>query len=188
VIRKKSAAAPGVTLPVVVERIERKILLIRGQKVMLDDALAELYRVSTKALKQAIRRNRDRFPSDFLLELTAEEAAALRSQTVTLEKGRGKYAKYAPYAFTEHGVAMLSSILKSKRAVQMNILIIRAFIKLREVLATHRDLARKLEDLERRHADHASRIDGVYQILQRLIATPAKPKRSIGFLSDAGRR
>jgi hypothetical protein len=96
VIRKKSAAAPGVTLPVVVERIERKIL-IRGQKVMLDDALAELYRVSTKALKQAVRRNRDRFPSDFLLELTADEATALRSQTVTLENGRGKYAKYAPY-------------------------------------------------------------------------------------------
>lgn len=179
--RKKSAAPPRATLPVVVERIERKILLIRGQKVMLDDALAELYRVSTKALKQAVRRNRDRFPSDFLLELTAEEATALRSQIVTLEKGRGHFAKYAPYAFTEHGVAMLSSVLKSQRAVQMNILIIRAFVKLREVLATHRDLARKLEDLERRHTYQSTRIDGVYQILQRLIAAPPKPKRAIGF-------
>lgn len=186
--RKKSAAAPGVTLPVVVERIERKILLIRGQKVMLDDALAELYRVSTKALKQAVRRNRDRFPADFLLELSAEEAAGLRSQIVTLEKGRGKYTKYAPYAFSEQGVAMLSSVLKSKRAVQMNILIIRAFVRLREVLATHRDLARKMEELERRHMEQSSRIDGVYEILQRLIAAPTKPKRTIGFLNDAGRR
>jgi phage regulator Rha-like protein len=186
--RKKSAAAPRVTLPVVVERIERKILLIRGQKVMLDDALAELYRVSTKALKQAVRRNRDRFPADFLLELTAEEAAVLRSQIVTLEKGRGKYTKYAPYAFTEQGVAMLSSVLKSKRAVQMNILIVRAFVRLREVLATHRDLARKLEDLERRHTEQSSRIDGVYKVLQQLIAAPPKPKRAIGFLNDAGKR
>jgi phage regulator Rha-like protein len=185
--RKKSAAAPGITLPVVVERIERKILLIRSQKVMLDDALAQLYRVSTKALKQAVRRNLDRFPADFLLELTAEEAAGLRSQFVTLEKGRGHYAKYAPYAFTEQGVAMLSSVLKSKRAVQMNILIVRAFVRLREVLATHRDLARKLENLERRHTEQATRIDGVYKILQQLIAAPPKPKRSIGFLTDAGR-
>jgi phage regulator Rha-like protein len=188
VTRKKSAAAPGATLPVVVERIERKILFIRGQKVMLDDALAKLYRVPTKALKQAVRRNIDRFPSDFRLELTAGEATALRSQNVTLEKGRGRYGKYAPYAFTEQGVAMLSSVLKSKRAVQMNILIVRAFVQLREVLATHRDLARKLEDLERRHTEQSSRVDGVYQILQQLIAAPAKPKRPIGFLSDAGKR
>jgi phage regulator Rha-like protein len=186
--RKKSAAAPGAMLPVVVERIEREILLIRGQKVMLDDALAKLYRVSTKALKQAVRRNRDRFPADFLLELTEKEAAGLRSQIVTLEKGRGHYAKYAPYAFTEQGVAMLSSVLKSKRAVQMNILIVRAFVKLREVLATHRDLARKLEDLERRHTEQTSCVDRVYQILQQLIAAPARPKRTIGFLNDSGRR
>ena len=155
---------------------------------MLDETLAELYRVSTKALKQAVRRNRDRFPADFLLELTIEEAGLLRSQTVTLESGRGKFSKYAPYAFTEHGVAMLSSVLKSKRAVQMNILIIRAFVKLREVLATHRDLARKLEDLERRQTEQASRIDSVYQIIQRVIALPAKPKRTIGFLSDTSKR
>ena len=185
--RKKSAAAPGATLPVVVERIERKILLIRGQKVMLDDALAELYRVSTKALKQAVRRNRDRFPADFLLELTAEEASALRSQIVTLEKGRGKYAKYAPYAFTEHGVAMLSSVLKSRRAVQMNILIVRAFVKLREVLATHKALARKMEELERKHKEQDLRIEGVYDILRQLIAAPARPKRAIGFLSGVSR-
>jgi hypothetical protein len=107
---------------------------------------------------------------------------------VTLEKGRGKFAKYAPYAFTEHGVAMLSSVLKSKRAVQMNILIVRAFIKLREVLATHRHLARKLEDLERRHTEQSSRIDGVWEILRGLIAAPPKPKRPIGFLNDVGRR
>ena len=105
---------------------------------MLDSDLADLYQVPTKVLNQSVRRNRDRFPADFMLELTDGEAAALRSQFVTLEKGRGRYSKYAPYAFTEHGVAMLSSVLHSKRAVQMNILIIRAFVRLREVLATHK--------------------------------------------------
>ena len=104
-------------LPVPIELIERRIYLIRGEKVMLDADLAELYQVETKALKRAVRRNRDRFPNDFMLQLTLEEAAALRSQFGALEKGRGRYAKYEPYAFTEHGVAMLSSVLNSKRAV-----------------------------------------------------------------------
>src|SRR5258708_30798262 len=121
---------------------------------MLDADLAELYQVETKALKGAVRTNSDRFPEDFMLQLTLEEAAALRSQFGALEKGRGRYAKYEPYAFTEHGVAMLSSVLNSKCAVQMNIMIIRAFVKLREVLATHKDLARKMEDLERQQREH----------------------------------
>jgi len=116
--KEKPAAGRGV---IPVERITRAILLIRGQKVMLDEALAALYEVEVKVLKQAVRRNNERFPADFMFQLTAEEAARLRSQIVTLETGRGKYSKYLPYAFTEQGVAMLSSVLRSKRAVRVNI-------------------------------------------------------------------
>lgn len=181
---RKPLASPGAQLLIPIELIERRIYLIRGQKVMLDTDLAELYQVETKALKRAVRRNRDRFPDDFMLELSLAEATALRRQFGTLEKGRGRYAKYEPYAFTEHGVAMLSSVLKSKRAVHMNILIIRAFVKLREVLATHKDLARKMEELERRQRDHSTKINAVYVVVKRLIAAPAKPKRPIGFRTD----
>ena len=116
--KEKPAAGRGV---IPIERITRAILLIRGQKVMLDEALAALYEVEVKVLKQAVRRNNERFPADFMFQLTAEEAARLRSQIVTLETGRGKYSKYLPYAFTEQGVAMLSSVLRSKRAVRVNI-------------------------------------------------------------------
>jgi hypothetical protein len=124
-----------------VEIIERKIYLIRGCKVMLDSDLAELYQVPTKVLNQAVRRNFDRFPSDFMFQLNEEELEGLRSQIVTSKVGRGG-RRYTPYAFTEHGVAMLSSVLSSKRAVALNILIIRAFVRLREYLATHKDLSR----------------------------------------------
>ena len=175
---------PTSLLPVPIELIERRIYLIRGQKVMLDSDLADLYQVPTRVLNQSVRRNRDRFPADFMLELTDEEAAALRSQFVILEKGRGRYSKYAPYAFTEHGVAMLSSVLHSKRAVQMNILIIRAFVRLREVLATHKDLARKMEDLESQQKDHGAKINAVYETVKRLIAAPSRSPRTIGFRTD----
>src|SRR6266498_434189 len=124
------------TIPV--ELVERRIYLIRGQKVMLDSDLAELYQVLTKNLNLAVRRNLDRFPEDFMFQLTAEEAESLRLQFATSNVGRGG-RRYMPYAFTEHGVAMLSSVLNSPRAVQMNILIIRAFVKLREMLASHKD-------------------------------------------------
>jgi phage regulator Rha-like protein len=127
------------------------------------------------------RRNLDRFPDDFMFRLTAEEASALRSQTVTLIKGRGRYSKYAAFAFTEHGVAMLSSILRSKRSVAMNILIIRAFVRLRELLATHKDLARKKEELEQRQAHQALQINA---ILKRLIEAPTKRKHPMGFVTS----
>lgn len=133
-------------LPVPIELIARRIYSIRRQRVMLD--LAELYPVLTKALNQAVSRNRDRSPGDFMFQLSQVEASALRSQFVTLEKGRGRYRKYRPYAFTEHGVAMLSSVLRSKRAVRMNILIIRAFVQIRELLATNKELAARVEKLE----------------------------------------
>jgi phage regulator Rha-like protein len=164
-----------------VEVIERRIFLIRGQKVMLDRDLAEIYGVATKVLNQAVRRNLDRFPEDFMFQLTRAEAGALRSQIVTLEKGRGRHSKYAAFAFTEHGVAMLSSVLRSKRAVAMNILIIRAFVRLRELLATHKDLARKMEELEEHQTHQAVQINS---ILKHLIEAPKKPKRPMGFASD----
>jgi hypothetical protein len=176
---KKLHPASGTLVPV--ELIERRIYILRGHKVMLDADLAALYQVPTKGFNQAVQRNLDRFPEDFMFRLTSEEASALRSQFVTLEKGRGRYPKYAPYAFTEHGVAMLSSVLRSKRAVQMNILIIRAFVKLRELLATHKDLARKIEDLERLQKEHGQQLAVVYDVVKQLINPPPKPKRRMGF-------
>ena len=141
-------------LPVPEELIERRIYLIRGQKVMLDSDLAGLYQVQTKKLNQAVKRNLDRFPGDFMFRLTAEETTALnRSQSVTGSQ-KHRDPRLLPYAFTEHGVAMLSSVLNSRRAVQMNIFIIRVFMKLREVLATHKDLARKIEQLDAKQKDH----------------------------------
>jgi hypothetical protein len=164
-----------------VEIIERKIYLIRGCKVMLDSDLAELYQVLTKVLNQAVRRNFDRFPSDFMFQLNAEELEGLRSQIVTSKVGRGG-RRYMPYAFTEHGVAMLSSVLSSKRAIALNILIIRAFVRLREYLATHKDLARKLEDIERTQLEHSAHIEQIYGYIQQLIEpAPESSKRRIGF-------
>jgi hypothetical protein len=167
-------AKPGGLVP---EVIERRILLIRGHKVMLDAHLADLYGVETKVLKRAVRRNRERFPGDFMFQLTKEEEDILRSQFGTLRWG--EHAKYLSYVFTEQGVAMLSSVLHSKRAVQVNIEIMRAFVRLREILATHKDLARKLEELERKY-DEQFRV--VFEAIRQLM-TPQEPppKRRIGF-------
>lgn len=158
--------------------IERRIFLVRGHKVMLDSDLAELYEVPTKRLNEAVRRNRDRFPEDFMLELTAEEAESLRSQFATSNVGRGG-RRYAPYVFTEQGVAMLSSVLRSERAVQVNIAIMRAFVRLRELLSTHADLARKLEDLERKYD---RQFKAVFDAIRELMRPePLPEKRRIGF-------
>ncbi len=138
------------------ERIEGLIRLVCGQKVMRNKDLAALYGVEVRTLNQAVKRNLDRFPEDFMFQLTAEEATALRSQSVTLKTGRGQHRKYLPYAFTEQGVAMLSSVLRSPRAVQVNIQIMRTFVSLRRMLATHEAFARKLAALERRY-DHPFR-------------------------------
>jgi hypothetical protein len=161
--------------------IERRIYLIRGSKVMLDSDLADLYEVRTKVLNQAVHRNLDRFPADFMFQLNEEEFGNLRSQTVTSSSSHGG-RRSLPYAFTEHGVAMLSSVLASKRAVALNILIIRAFVRLREYLITHKDLARKLEDVERTQKDHGAHIEQIYGYIQRLIEPAPEPsKRRIGF-------
>jgi hypothetical protein len=168
-----------------VEIIERKICLIRGCKVMLDSDLAALYEVPTKRLNQAVRRNLDRFPDDFMFQLSAEEMETiLRSQTATSSSGHGG-RRFQPYAFTEHGVAMLSSVLSSKRAVALNILIIRAFVRLREYLATHQDLARKLEDMERAQQEHGAHIQQIYDCIDRLLKPPPEPsRRRIGFVTS----
>jgi alpha-ketoglutarate-dependent taurine dioxygenase len=163
------------------QRIEKSIFLIRGQKVMLDADLAELYQVSTKVLNQAVKRNEDRFPTDFMFQLTPEEFTALRSQIVTLESGRGRHRKYLPHAFTEQGVAMLSSVLRSKRAVSVNIEIMRAFVRLREILATHKDLANKLEMLERKYD---AQFKVVFDAIRQLMTRPEPKKRKIGFLVE----
>ncbi len=174
---KKSKLSSSEQLPVPVEMIERRIFLIRGHKVMLDFDLAELYGVETKYLKRQVNRNRDRFPEDFMLRLTSEENRALRFQIGTLK--RGQHSKYLSYAFTEHGVAMLSSVLRSKRAVQVNIAIMRTFVRLRELMATHKDLARKLDAMERKYD---ARFRVVFTAIRKLMEPPPeKPKGAIGF-------
>ena len=166
--------------PVSVEMIERRIYLIRGTKVMLDSDLADLYQVETKALNRAVRRNLDRFPEDFMFQLARVEADSLRCQTGTSNDGRGG-RRYLPYVFTEHGVVMLSSVLNSERAVQMNVLIVRAFVKLREMLSTHKDLANKIEEIERQQQEHGRQLTAVYTMVRRLMEPPRKKKRQIGF-------
>ena len=184
--KKPTPSAAG-QLPVPVELIERRIYFIRNKKVMIDADLAELYQVLTKNLNLAVRRNRDRFPEDFMFQLTKEEAESLRLQIATSNEGRGG-RRYPPYAFTEHGVAMLSSVLGSKRAVQMNILIIRAFVKIREMLATHKDLAARMEKLEGTQKQHASVISILADEIKQLKRLPVPPpKRRIGFKTDLGK-
>ena len=176
--------AKAVQRTVPVELIERRIYFIRGQKVMLDSDLAKLYQVQTKNLNKAVKRNPDRFPLDFMFNLTQREVKSLRFQIGTSKPGRGG-RRNLPFVFTEHGVAMLSSVLKSKRAVQMNIAIVRAFIKLREVLATHKDLARKLENLERKYLQHDDELKVVFGAIRKLLSTPAPSRRRIGFTTSA---
>jgi hypothetical protein len=162
------------------EHIEGAILLIRGHKVLLDRDLAALYSVATKNLNKAVKRNFDRFPSDFMFQLTAEEADFVRFQIGTLQKGL--HLRYLPYAFTEQGVAMLSSVLQSPRAVQVNIAVMRAFVRLRETLSLHKELAHKLAELERRIESHDASIQTLFEAIRQLMAPPTPLQRKpIGF-------
>ena len=165
-----------------VERIEKSILLIRGHKVLLDSDLADMYGVPTKVLNQAVRRNLKRFPGDFMLQLTADESTSLRSQSVTSKVGRGG-RRYRPLSFTEQGVAMLSTVLGSEQAMEVNIAIMRAFVRLREILSTHKDLARKLNELEKKY-DENFRV--VFEAIRQLMAPPpaAGKKGRIGFHAE----
>ena len=162
------------------ERIQRAIHLVRGEKVMLDADLAQLYGVTTGNLNKAVNRNLQRFPNDFMFRLSEEEAEILIFQ-IGRSKGRGG-TRHLPYAFTEQGVAMLSSVLRSHRAVQVNIAIMRAFVQLRLVLATHTDLARKLGELEQKIEGHDTAIRSLFDAIRQLMAPPVpEPKPEIGF-------
>ena len=162
-----------------VARVERRILHIRGHKVMLDADLAELYGVPTKRLNEAVRRNAARFPEDFMFRLTAEEAENLRSQIATSSLWGGR--RYLPVAFTEQGVAMLSSVLNSEQAIQVNVTIMRAFVRIREILSSHKDLALKLVALEQKHATHDAQIKAIFDAIRALMEPPKKARRRIGF-------
>ena len=174
--RKHVSVTQDVCLPA--ERIERSILIIRGERVMLDADLAELYGVETRALVQAVKRNTERFPPDFAFELTPEEFNALRSQFVISKRG-GR--RYLPYAFTEQGVAMLSSVLRSARAVQVNIEIIRAFVRLRRMVASNAELARRLHELEKKYD---AQFKVIFDAIRQLMAPSKKAPRSIGVRGE----
>ena len=185
--RKESRASAASLIRA--ERIERSILLIRGEKVMLDADIARLYGVTVGRLNEAVKRNRNRFPPDFMFQLTKEEfnhlvaqvgAGNLKSQIAISSSGWGG-RRSRPYAFTEHGVAMLSSVLHSERAVRVNIAIMRAFVRLRETLALHKELAARLADLERKIESHDEGIRTLFEAIRQLMAAPEKARRSIGF-------
>jgi len=164
------------------QHIQQKIHEIRGMKVMLDFDLAQLYETETKILKQAVRRNTARFPIDFMFELTKAESDFLRSQIVTLENGRGKYSKYLPFAFTEQGVAMLSTVLKSSKAIEVNISIMRAFVFLRQYALSHEDLTKQLKAME---SKYNKQFKDVYEAINYLLDKDKKPsdaeRKAIGF-------
>jgi len=171
-----------------IERIERKIHMIRGQKVMLDKDLSELYQVPTKVLNQAVKRNLERFPKDFMFQLNWAEAEHLRSQFVTLKNlgfdKRGHHLKFLPYAFTEQGVAMLSGLLNSPTAVKVNIAIMRTFVRLRQVLATNKDLTYLFKELRHQVNRHDAEIGVIIKTIEKMVEIEKKPKKRIGFLVD----
>jgi ORF6N domain len=181
-VKKLKSQTVTSSLAIPPERVERRILLIRGHRVMLDADLAELYGVKTKVFNQAVRRNINRFPEDFMFQLTDQDSEVLRSQFVTSKRRRGG-RRYHPLAFTEQGVAMLSSVLRSRRAVQVNIAIMRAFVKLREMLASHRDLARRLDEMEKKYD---AQFKVVFDAIREMMRAPVKPRRRIGFGPGSG--
>jgi hypothetical protein len=161
------------------ENIAGFIHFIRGDKVILDHDLASLYGVEVKRLKEAVRRNETRFPQDFLFKLTMEESAALRSQFATLK--RGQHSKYPPFAFTEQGVAMLSSVLTSEKAINVNIIIMRAFVRLRKFIETNKELALKIEELERTVAGHDENISLIFESIRQLMIQRNEPREPVGY-------
>lgn len=174
---------------VAVERITTAIVVLRGQRVLLDAELAALYGVTTKALNQAVKRNAARFPVDFMFQLSVEEAASLRSQTVTSKASAGRGGRrYLPFAFTEHGAIMAATVLNSARAVEMSIYVVRAFVQLRELLASNAELARRLDELEARIEKKLTRHDeaiaAMLSAIRQLMNPPAGKRRGIGFTAD----
>ena len=168
------------TTTVPIESIVSKILMFRGEKVLLDHDLAELYGVETKQLKRAVRRHISRFPQDFMFQLTKEEYDSLRCPFGTLK--RGEHSKYLPMVFTEQGVAMLSSVLNSNRSIEVNIAIMRAFVQLRKMIASNNKLAQKLAELEQHLESHDEQIQAIFEAIRQLMTPPAKPRKKIGFV------
>ncbi len=166
------------------EHITQSILLLRGRRVILDQTLAMIYDVQTRALNQAVKRNVQRFPEDFVFRLTPREADSSRSQTVILNASRGQNLKYLPYAFTEHGAIQAANVLSSPRAIEMGIYVVRAFVKVRDVLASNRDLAQKLADLERKLQTHDRAILDILKAIRELTNPPQPKRRGIGFTAD----
>src|SRR5580704_6396521 len=166
--------------------VESRILSLRHQRVILDADIAELYGVPVKVLNQQVKRNRQRFPPDFVFQLNAKEHEVLRSQIVTSKEGRGG-RRYAPYAFTEHGAIMAATVLNSERAVQMSVFVVRAFVRLREMLATNRKLAGKIDELENRLDTHDSTIQDLIEAIKELMKPEDPPRKSIGFQIPAGK-
>ncbi|WP_355662564.1 ORF6N domain-containing protein [Dyadobacter fermentans] len=164
--------------------IQNKVHTLRGCKIMLDFDLAELYEIETKVLKQAVRRNIERFPDDFMFELTREEYLSLRSQFVTLEKGKGRHAKYLPFAFTEQGVAMLSSVLNSYKAIQVNITIMRAFVSIRQHYIDSKELRERINKLE---DEMQVKFNDIHQALSYLLKPPQKERRQVGFRQQSAK-
>lgn len=169
-------------LPISIHSIESKILLIRGQKVLLDAELAWLYEVKTHQLNEAVKRNAKRFPADFMFRLTKEEKTKVIASCDNLKPL--KYSAHLPYAFTEQGIAMLSSILKSERAIEVNIAIMRTFVQLRKLASSHKELAFKIAELERKSIRHDESIQSIFETIRKMLLTEEKPKRKMGFHND----
>lgn len=178
--------------PVAPEAIAERILMMRSQRVILDADLAALYGVETRRLNEQVRRNAGRFPADFMFALSQEEWDALRSQVATLKTGRGQHRKYLPHAFTEHGAIMAATVLNSPRAVEISIYVVRAFVQLRELLAGNKELAHRLDQLERRLErrliSHDQAIAAILDAIRELMAPPSHKARPIGFTADVERR
>jgi len=164
------------------EAIEKRIFLIRNQKVMIDADLAELYGVTTKRLNEQVKRNKGRFPEDFMFKLTKKEKQELVANCDHLI--RLKYSPVMPNAFTEHGAIMLAAVLNSQKAIEMSLFVVRAFIRLREIISTHKELAQKLKELELKIDSHDQHIQAIFEFINQLIAPPEKPKRKMGFTID----
>lgn len=172
------------TAPVSIERISHSILLLRGHRAIIDRDLAAIYGVTTGRLNEAVKRNAKRFPEDFMFQLTREEAERSRSQIAILKGGRGSNVKFLPRAFTEHGAIQAANILNSPRAVMMGIHVVRAFVQLRDLLATNKELALKFAELERKLATHDQAITGILKAIQEMMNPPAQSRRGIGFTAD----
>lgn len=166
---------------VIMENIERKIYLVRGQKVMLDSDLAELYGVTTKRLNEQVRRNAGKFPEDFMFQLSSKEYDVLRSHFATSSSRHGG-RRYPPYVFTEHGALMAASVLNTSRAVQVSIYVVRAFVKLREMIASHKDLALRLDEMEKKYDNH---FKVVFDAIRTLVAQPGPKEKKIGFIKES---